>query len=79
MKIFCISDNIDIAVGLRMTGINYEIIDNKDEILNKLEQIAQKNEYGIVALTENIYKMAEKEIEEFKDKNNMPLLIKIPN
>ncbi len=78
MKMFCISDNIDIAVGLRLTGINYEIITHKDKILEKIGEISRNDEYGIVSITESLYEKAKIEIELFKEKNNLPLIVKIP-
>lgn len=79
MKIFCISDNIDVAVGLRLAGINFKIIEEKNLILKQIEELSKNNEYGILALTDNVYKKVEKEVLIIKEQINFPLIIKIPD
>ena len=33
MKMFCISDTLDISLGLRLSGIEYVILEKRDEVL----------------------------------------------
>lgn len=79
MKMFCISDNIDTAVGLKMAGIEYEIITEKEKILSKIEEILKNKEIGILGVTEKIYELAEDEFKKIEHNNNIPLIVKIPN
>ena len=37
MEVICISDNLETAIGLRFSGINTVVINNREEINNKLE------------------------------------------
>lgn len=77
MKMFCISDNIDTALGLKLTGIESVVLQNEEEIQNQINKVLENNEIGILIYTENIYKMAKNEFDEIREKYNMPLLVKI--
>lgn len=79
MKIFCISDSIDIAVGLRLSGINSITLNEKQEIINKIQEITNQKDIGILVVTKNIYKIAKDEIEEIKLNKNLPLIVQINN
>ncbi len=65
--------------GLRTAGIEYSIITEKEEILDKINEILEDKSIGILGITETIYKMIEQEILKIQEKNNLPLIIKIPN
>lgn len=41
MKMFCISDDLDIAVGLKLTGIKSVILDEKSKIDEKIDEIVK--------------------------------------
>lgn len=78
MKIFCISEDEDIALGLRLSGIEYAILKEENEILDKIDELIKNKEYGIIILTDKIYKMIYDKVEELEKKINIPLFIKIP-
>ena len=56
MKIFCISEDEDISLGLRLSGIEYAILKEENEILDKIDELIKNKEYGIIILTDKIYK-----------------------
>ena len=77
MKMFCISDNIDTALGLKLTGVESVVLQNEDEIKNQIKNILENNEIGILIYTENIYQKAKYEFDEIREQYKMPLLVKI--
>ena len=79
MKVFCISDNIETAVGLKLTGIDTEVLKEKEEILKKITEIEESENVGILVLTENIHEKVEKEVEEIRNNKKLPLIVTIPN
>lgn len=79
MKMFCISDSIDTAVGLKLAGIDYVILNKKEEIVLKLQEIVKDDSIGIIAITDNVYKLIPKEIENIEETKNIPLILRIPN
>lgn len=77
MKMYCISDNIETAVGLKLTGIDATVVQEKDEIENQIEKILENDSVGILIVTEKIYEMAKQSLDEIKEKLKLPLLVKI--
>ena len=63
MKLYCISDDVDTAVGLKLTGIKSVILKNK--------------EIGILIVTEKIYNLANEKLDYIKNNKNLPLIVKI--
>lgn len=78
MKIFCISEDLDISLGLRLSGIEYAVLKEKNEVLKKINELVKNKDYGIIILTDKIYKLVSDEVEKLKNEINIPLFIEIP-
>ncbi len=48
MKFFCISDNIDTQMGMRLAGIEGVVVHEYDETMDAIHQACQNQEIGIV-------------------------------
>lgn len=79
MKLFCISDDQDISVGLRLSGVDGTTLNDKNEIENKIEEICNRRDIGILVITQNIYQIAKEKIEVIQENKSLPLIVKIPN
>lgn len=79
MKLFCISDDQDIEVGLKLSGIEGVTLKDKQEIENKIEEITNRKDIGILVITQNIYKKVKDKIEDVQKNKILPLIVKIPN
>lgn len=77
MKILGISDNRDTAVGLKLGGIDTIVIKNNKEIIEKIQQITENKQVGILVITNKIYEMAKKEFDNITFNNKFPLIVKI--
>ena len=79
MKLYCISDDVDTAVGLKLTGIKSVILKNKEEIELEIEKVVKDKEIGILIVTETdkIYNLANEKLDYIKDNKNLPLIVKI--
>ena len=77
MKMYCISDNIDTAVGLKLTGIEAVVVQEDHEVNNEIEKVLQDKEVGILIITDKIYEMSKEKFDNIKEKLKMPLLVKI--
>ena len=64
--------------GLRLAGIEYFIVNNKEQTLNNINMLLQDKMVGIIILTDNIYNLVESEINELEKNRSLPLFIKIP-
>lgn len=79
MRMVCISKEHDIAVGLRLAGVqSFSIRDNK-EIKNKIIELSNDSDVGIINVTEEVYDIARSEIEKILEEKGLPLIVKIPN
>ena len=78
MKIIGISDNLELAVGLKFAGIECEVLENGD-ILEKVKAKSNNKDVGIIVITENLYKKSEEDLNKFKKNNKLPLILKLTN
>ena len=79
VKMFCISDNADSALGLRLAGAQSVVLTEKEDIIEKLKQVVAKKDFGVIVLTTPILKMVQKEVEQIQKTQNIPLIITIPD
>ncbi len=79
MRMVCISKSLDIAVGLRLAGVESFFIKDSDKIKNKIVELSKDSNIGIINVTEEVYKIAEKELNEISDNQDLPLIVTIPN
>ncbi|MFV0380581.1 MAG: V-type ATP synthase subunit F [Anaerorhabdus sp.] len=79
MKLFCISDNIDTQMGLRLAGIEGECVHERDEVIALLNKCIENPEICIVLLTTKIVNTCPDIIYEMKIKLAQPLLVEIPD
>ena len=78
MEVICISDNLEKAIGLRFSGINTIVINNREEINNYLETIIKEKKIGIVVVTKKIYELCKEKIEQIRNNSKLPLIVNIP-
>ena len=77
MKMYCISDNIDTAVGLKLAGIESIVLQDKSEIEHEIDDVIKNPNIGILIVTEKIEETACEKVKYIKDNLKLPLLIKI--
>ena len=78
MKSYFISDNRDTYVGLRLAGMDGVYLQNLEEALAAFQQ-ATAASYGILLLTEKIYRKIKEPVITYKEKHAMPLITIIPD
>ncbi|RHM60051.1 MULTISPECIES: V-type ATP synthase subunit F [Coprobacillaceae] len=79
MKFYLISDNIDTQIGLRLVGIEGEVVHKRREFLELLEEKLKDNTIGIILITTKLIELAPDVISEIKLKQQKPLLVEIPD
>lgn len=79
MKVFCISDNIDTQMGLRLAGIEGVVVHEREEFINALQTAIKDPDIGIVLMTTIIVNLAPEIISEYKLTLKSPLLVEIPD
>ncbi|KYK25991.1 hypothetical protein AYK20_09175 [Thermoplasmatales archaeon SG8-52-1] len=77
MKLAAFCDK-DTAVGMRLAGI-YELFIPDKNILEIWNQIKEREDIGILFLTEKIATDLGKYLREFRIRNNIPIIVEIPD
>ena len=77
MKLAALCDK-DTAVGLRLAGIQEIYVSEGNEV--KLwNQISERDDIGIVFVNEKIAEDLDKDLKEYRLRNNVPIIIEIPD
>jgi len=77
MRLAAICDN-DTAVGMRLAGVNDLFIPN-DNTLDVWNKITERDDIGILFMTEKIAEDLGKYLKEFRIRNNIPIIVEIPD
>ncbi len=79
MKIFLISDNTHTLAGMRLAGVEGVVVHEREEILKELEKIKEKEDLGILLITELLVERVQEEINEIKLSVKLPIVVEIPD
>lgn len=79
MKAFCISDNTDTQMGLRLAGIESIVLHRKEDVLYHLKKLIKDPEICIVLLTTKIVNLCPEEISNYKLSLKNTLVVEIPD
>lgn len=79
MRMVCISNNMDIVVGLKLSGVQSFFIKDDEEIKKKIKEVAKDTDVGILNVTEKVYEIAREELNRISNEQELPLVVKIPN
>ena len=77
MKIAAICDN-DTAVGLRLARLQ-DLYVPDDDAVKIWNQIAERDDIGIVFITERIAEDIGKHLKDYRIRNNIPIVVEIPD
>lgn len=79
MKFFCISDNIDTKVGMRLAGIEGKVVHAENEFINILNQMCENNDIGIILISNKLMAQFPDPIYKIKQSKKLPLIVTIPD
>lgn len=78
MKLTAICDK-DTKVGLQLAGIQEVYTPNRDDAGKIWDNLAERDDIGIIFITEAIAKNIGRRLNEFRLRNNVPIIIEIPD
>lgn len=78
MKLFLLTDNIDTATGMRLAGVEYELVKPENSVA-AIENALQKEDLGVLILSQNIAQANRAALEEIKRKRPLPLIVDLPD
>lgn len=79
MKFYLLSDNIDTQVGMRLVGIEGQVVHTRKEFLEALELLLKDESIGIVLITTKLIQLAPDVIASIKLSQSQPLIVEIPD
>ncbi len=77
MKLAAICDK-DTAVGLRLAGIHKLYVPGENPV-KILDEISERNDVGVVFVTEKIAESISKDLKEFRLRYDVPVIVEIPD
>lgn len=78
MKFRLVTNDYDTLVGMRLAGIEGEIAESTDEVLAALDRLCEREDVGIIMLSNSLALSIPKQLVEIK-KNSKALIVEIPD
>jgi V/A-type H+-transporting ATPase subunit F len=79
MKFYLLSDNTDTQMGLRLVGIDGDVVHERNEFLSALQHTVARPDIGIILITSKLVELAPDVISEMKLKNKRQIILEIPD
>ena len=79
MRMDLISDNVDTQVGMRLAGIEGEVVHEYDEVRQALERVCGAEDIGIVLMTKKLITLCKDVVYDIKLNKRRPLIVEIPD
>ena len=74
MKIYCITENNDLEVGLKLAGCEGITLHENDNLEEKIDEVVKNKEIGILVVSKGIYNKAKEKIDDIRINRKMPLI-----
>lgn len=78
VKFFVIGDS-DTVLGFNLAGIEGQVVETPEESSAALKEAFQKEDMGVIAITEHVAGQIRQEVEQYIYKTTFPLIIEIPD
>lgn len=79
MKAFCISDNTDTVMGMRLAGIEGVVLHERNEVLEKLNELIANENIAIILMTTKSIELVGDVVSDYKLNLPKPLIVEIPD
>jgi len=77
MKLAALCDE-DTAVGLRLAGIKETYVPKEDSA-KIWKELSERDDIGIIFITEQIVEDLQRELKDFRLQNNIPIILELPD
>lgn len=74
MKIYCITDNQELEVGLKLAGCEAITLKEKIEIEKRINEITKNENIGILVISKGIYSELKEKIDQIRISHKLPLI-----
>lgn len=79
MKFYLLSDNVDTIMGMRLAGVEGELVQSADAFRGVLESAMERDGVGVVLITQKLVSLCREDIYRLKLTRKSPLIVEIPD
>ncbi len=79
MKFYLLSDNVDTEMGMRLAGIEGEVIHTEAEVRKSLSEVMKRTDVGVVLMTHKLVTLCPELVMDYKLNKRQPLIVEIPD
>ncbi len=79
MKFYLLSDNVDTIMGMRLAGVEGELVQSADTFRSVLERAMDLEDVGVVLITQKLVSLCREDIYRLKLTRKSPLIVEIPD
>ncbi len=79
MKFYLLSDNVDTIMGMRLAGVEGELVQSADTFRSVLERAMDLEGVGVVLITQKLVSLCREDIYRLKLTRKSPLIVEIPD
>lgn len=77
MRFYLLSDNVDTQMGMRLAGIEGEVLHQEQEVRQRLTQVMQNDDIGIVLMTNKLISLCPDLVNDLKLNCKQPLIVEV--
>ncbi|MEG1943603.1 MAG: V-type ATP synthase subunit F [Angelakisella sp.] len=77
MRFYLLSDNVDTQMGMRLAGIEGEVLHEEQEVRKRLSQIMSDKEVGVVLMTNKLISLCPDLVDDLKLNCKKPLIVEV--
>lgn len=77
MKFYLLSDNVDTLMGMRLAGIEGEVLHEEQEVSRRLNQLMEDPEIGIILMTNKLMTLCQEQVYGIKLNCKQPLIVEV--
>lgn len=78
MKFRLVTNDYDTLIGMRLAGIEGELVEKTEDLLSTLDKLSVQEDVGIIMLSNSLASSIPKQLVEIK-KNSKALIVEIPD
>ena len=79
MKFYLLSDNIDTQTGMRLAGIEGEVVHGENDFRKAFDEALENTDIAILLVTEKLVNLCPEYVAEQKINNKIPLIVELPD
>ncbi len=79
MKFYLLSDNIDTQTGMRLAGIEGEVVHGEDDFRKAFDKALENPDMAVLLITEKLVNLCPQYVAEQKINNKIPLIVELPD